>query len=198
MKKILVATKNRNKVREIGEILGDLDVEFVPLPDDVAEVVEDGKTFLDNALKKAREYSAACGGCATLAEDSGLEVFSLDGEPGVFSARYAGEKAGAEENNSLLLSRLAGVPAEGRGARFVCVAVYVEGGTEKIFEGEVRGRIAEAASGRTGFGYDPVFIPEWYEKTFAEMSGEEKNAISHRRRALEKFASFLADRSTSP
>lgn len=190
MKKILVATRNANKVREIRAILGD-GFELVPLPPEAPDVVEDGATFLDNALKKAREYSQYSH-LPAIAEDSGLEVEALGGAPGVYSARYAGENAGTAENNRLLLDRLSGVPAERRGARFVCTLVYINGGTEHVFVGEVRGRIAEAEAGRTGFGYDPLFIPYGYDKTFAEMPIEVKNSISHRYSALRMLAEHLA------
>ncbi|MBI5142420.1 MAG: RdgB/HAM1 family non-canonical purine NTP pyrophosphatase [Nitrospirae bacterium] len=190
MKKILVATRNENKVREIRAILGD-GFELVPLPPEAPDVVEDGATFLDNALKKAREYSRYSH-LPAIAEDSGLEVEALGGAPGVYSARYAGENAGTAENNRLLLDRLSGVPAERRGARFVCTLVYINGGEEHVFEGEVKGHIANAGAGRTGFGYDPLFIPDGYDKPFAEMTIEVKNSISHRYNALKKLAAYLA------
>jgi XTP/dITP diphosphohydrolase len=190
MKKILVATRNENKVREIRAILGD-GFELVPLPPEAPDVVEDGATFLDNALKKAREYSRYSH-LPAIAEDSGLEVEALGGAPGVFSARYAGGNAIAAENNRLLLNRLSGVSEERRGARFVCTLVYINGGVEHVFVGEVKGRIANAEAGRTGFGYDPLFIPDGYDRTFAEMPGEVKNSISHRYNALRMLAEYLA------
>ena len=189
MKKFLVATRNENKVREFRAILGD-GVELILLPEDAPEVVEDGKTFSENALKKAREY-AQYSHLPTIAEDSGLEVEALGGAPGIYSARFAGEKAGSKENNRLLLEKLAGVPAEKRKARFVCCMVYKDGDVEEVFEGEVRGRIAFEQAGRSGFGYDPLFIPEGFDRTFAELSAGVKNSMSHRFNAIKKLCDYI-------
>ena len=189
MKTLLIATKNPNKVREVEGILGHV-FRFETLPGDVPEVEEDGATFLENALKKARQYSRLTS-LPTLAEDSGLVVDALDGAPGVYSARFAGQDADAAANNRLLLERLAGVSDDRRTARFVCCLVYTDGGREEIFEGEVRGRIARCASGSSGFGYDPLFIPDGHDRTFADMPAQMKNSMSHRKRALMKFADSL-------
>lgn len=189
MNKFLVATHNKNKVREMRAILGD-GVELIPLPKDAPEVVEDGKTFSENALKKAREY-AQYSHMPTIAEDSGLEVEALGGAPGIYSARFAGEKAASKENNHLLLERLTGVPPEKRGARFVCCMVYKDGDVEKIFEGEVWGRIALEKAGKSGFGYDPIFIPEGFDRTFAELPIEVKNSMSHRFNAIKKLCNYI-------
>jgi len=187
--RILLATKNPNKLREFREIIR-TDIEWVLLPEEAPEVEEDGNTFCENATKKAREY----GGRAhlpTVAEDSGLEVDALGGEPGVFSARFAGCDCNAESNNRLLLDKLKGVEEGKRSARFVCCLVYWDGVRERVFEGEIRGRIALACSGTNGFGYDPLFIPEGYETTFAQMPSETKNSISHRFRAIQQLSGFL-------
>jgi len=188
-RRILLATRNRNKVREFQQILGDA-VEFLPLPPEVPEVEEDGLTFEENARKKARGYAVSAH-LPTIAEDSGLEVDALDGAPGVYSARFAGDGAGDEANNCLLMDRLSGVSGAGRGARFVCCMVYRHEGIEEVFEGEIRGRIAEVPRGSTGFGYDPLFIPEGHDRTFAEMPAGEKNAMSHRYNAIMKLAGRL-------
>ena len=192
MKRYLVATRNANKVREIRAI-GALPVELVPLPPDLPGVVEDGDSFLANARKKARQYHRATG-LPTIAEDSGLEVEALGGAPGVHSARFAGPDADAEANNRLLLQRLEGVPEAERTARFVCVMVCIDESGEAVFEGEVRGRIALAPAGRGGFGYDPLFIPEGHDRSFAELPPEVKNGMSHRYHALMKLARHLRTR----
>ena len=186
---VVVATRNSKKVAEIGRILDGTAVglrdlgEFPGCP----EVEETEDSFEGNALKKAREV-AAFTGLPALADDSGLVVDALDGAPGVFSARYAGEDADDMDNNRKLLKELEGVPEERRTARFVCViALSVPGGGEHVFEGRVEGRIGHESRGATGFGYDPLFVPEGHERTFAEMSGEEKDSMSHRGRALRKL-----------
>jgi len=189
MKKILVATKNPNKVREFQQILSS-SVEWVPLPPDAGEVDEDGSTFCENAAKKAREYSRVTH-LPTVAEDSGLEVEALGAEPGVYSARFAGPDADSTANNRLLLEKLRDIPMEKRTARFVCCMVYRDGEEEQVFRGEVRGRIALQPQGSSGFGYDPLFIPEGYDRTFAEMPIEIKNAMSHRYEALRHLSAFL-------
>ncbi len=189
MKKLLIATRNENKVREMRAVLGD-SVELVPLPDNAPEVVEDGKTFYENALKKARQYSQYSN-LPTIAEDSGLEVEALGGAPGIYSARFAGASAGSKENNRLLLEKLAGISAENRRARFVCCIVYKDGDVEKSFEGEVWGTIALEEAGETGFGYDPLFIPEGFNRTFAQLPIEVKNSMSHRFNAIKKLCKYI-------
>jgi len=189
----VLASANRHKVREIQALLADLPVtvralaEFPGAPD----VVEDGATYRENALKKARS-AADFTGKPALADDTGLEVDALDGRPGLYAARFAGEGCTFQDNIAKLLRLLEGVPAENRGARFVCVLAFVvPGGRELVVEGELRGRITEAQSGARGFGYDPVFFVPEVGKTLAELSCEEKNRISHRRRALDKARGFL-------
>jgi XTP/dITP diphosphohydrolase len=158
---------------------------------DVPDVIEDGKTFLENALKKARTVSEFTGEIV-LADDSGLEVDFLEGRPGVYSSRYSGAAATDEENIKKLLKELGNVPREKRGASFVCVLVlYFPDGRYESFEGRWRGFICENAFGCGGFGYDPVFYLPDREITVAQMSADEKNGISHRARAFEKLTQYL-------
>jgi len=183
-REIIVATGNRHKVQEIGEILSPLgyDVKSANDVGGMPEVVEDAETFEGNAVKKAVETAKALGRMV-LADDSGLEVFALNGEPGVYSARYAGEGGNDGRNLAKLLAKMEGV-AE-RSARFVCViAVAAPDGLVGTAEGEVRGRIALASMGQGGFGYDPAFIPDGYEQTFGQLPQEVKNSLSHRSNAL--------------
>ncbi len=177
--KLFVATHNSHKIREIAQILPGVEV----VPDDPAGVEETASDFAGNALIKVRAIAARHVGDWCMADDSGLEVEALGGAPGVHSARYAGEPSDTAANNALLLRNLAG--AESRRARFTCCCALVDpAGRETVVEGRCPGRIAERASGAAGFGYDPLFIPDGHEKSFAELSAEEKNAISHRGRAL--------------
>ena len=190
---ILIATKNRGKVAEIGDLVKDLPVTFLSLDDvpNAPEVKEDGATFEENALKKARVMAMATS-TVTLADDSGLCVDALDGRPGVFSARYAGEHATDAEKCARILEEMRDVPAELRSAQFICViALVAPDGEEKLFRGVCEGRITFEPSGDQGFGYDPIFFDEESGRTFAEMDREEKNRISHRGRALRKFAEYL-------
>ena len=190
---LVLATKNRGKIREIQKILEMPGLEFRSLSDYpyIPEVVEDGPTFLDNALKKA-ELTALATGEWTLADDSGLEVDALEGAPGVYSARFAGEGATDEANYRKLLSLMAGVPDNGRGARFVCTMVlFSPEGDRKQAQGNCAGTVTRAPRGEHGFGYDPVFFVPEYEKTMAELPPEEKNRISHRARALWKIRAYL-------
>jgi XTP/dITP diphosphohydrolase len=167
-------------------------VSAADLPD-VPEVEEDGRTFEENAIKKAREVSAATG-LPALADDTGLEVDALDGAPGVFSARYAGEPPDYDSNNEKLLHELEGVRDEERTARFRCViALAMPGGEVRTVEGTTRGRILRARRGDGGFGYDPLFLPDGFSKTYAEMSAKEKNACSHRGRAVRAARAMLED-----
>ncbi|MEN2985526.1 MAG: XTP/dITP diphosphatase [Thermodesulfovibrionaceae bacterium] len=191
--KIVLASRNKKKADELRRILRDLDIILLSMEDfpDLEEVVEDGITFEENALKKAR-YVSKLTNLPALADDSGLEVEILNGAPGVFSARYAGETATDEDNISKLLSELKNVPFHRRKARFVCViALVFPAGKEYIFKGFVNGFITEKPRGSQGFGYDPVFQPDGYEKTFAEMEPSKKDEISHRGKALEELKSFL-------
>jgi XTP/dITP diphosphohydrolase len=184
MVEILAATSNVHKVREMSTILAPAGVRLLSAGEvgGIPEVVEDGATFRDNAVKKACEVALATGR-RVVADDSGLEVAALGGQPGVLSARYAGEGGNDGRNVRKLLDRLDGV-AE-RQARFVCViAVADPGGLIGTAEGEVRGQIAHAPRGAGGFGYDPVFVPEGCEQTFAELPAAVKNGMSHRGNAL--------------
>lgn len=186
---LIIATKNKNKVKEIRELLKDLPVNAIGLLDGhwaIPEIVEDGKTFMENAIKKARTV-AEITGKLTIADDSGLEVDVLRGQPGIYSARFAGEDATDRENNVKLLGLLKDVSREGRTAQFRCVIAIAES-PQKIeaVEGVCRGVIGLKERGNYGFGYDPVFVYPDYNKTFAEIDMELKNKISHRARALEK------------
>ena len=190
---LIVATRNKGKVREIREALRGLRLRIYALSDfsDVPEIEEDGKSFAENALKKARFYSKAFGKL-TLADDSGLEVDSLKGFPGIYSARYAGIGASTQENNQKLLSEMEGISRSKRGARFKCVMAMVSpDGREAIAEGACKGRIGFKEKGKKGFGYDPLFILPKYGKAMAELSLEEKNKISHRGKALRKLRKII-------
>ena len=190
---MIVATRNRGKVREIRRALKGLGLRIYSLGDfsDVPEIEEDGKSFTENALKKARFYSKYFWKL-TLTDDSGLEVDSLKGLPGIYSARYAGEKATSQENNQKLLREMEGISLSKRGARFRCVIAMVSpDGREAIAEESCKGRIGFKEKGRKGFGYDPLFILPKYGKTMAELSLEEKNRISHRGKALKKLRKII-------
>lgn len=199
--RLVVASANPKKAAELAELLAGTTTEVIPRPDDVPEVIEDGATFLDNARLKAVALAAATG-AAALADDSGLEVDALDGAPGVHSARFAADDATDAENVALLLRRLADAGAVSdaqRSARFRCVLVLrYPDGTELIAQGSVEGYIAAGPAGEGGFGYDPVFVPSAADaggdgRTFAQMSADEKQAVSHRGRALRVLlASFDA------
>ncbi len=192
--KILLGTKNPGKIREIKRLLSDLKgIELLTHEDcPFSDVVEDGRSFRENALKKARAICAETK-LPVLAEDSGLEVEALDGNPGVRSARFAGKNATDLQNIQKLLRLLKGV--KNRRACFRCVAVIrFPDGRIFIAEGELQGRIAEAPKGTSGFGYDPVFIPEGYAQTLAELGASVKDKISHRKRALEKLKDLLGTR----
>ncbi len=181
---LVVATGNRHKVEEIRAILAPAGIRVLSGPDvgGLPEVEEDGLTFEANAVKKAVAAAAACGR-TVLADDSGLEVMALGGEPGVYSARYAGTDGDDLANLEKLLRVMKGV--KDRSARFVCVlAVAGPDGLVGTAEGEVKGRILAAPRGENGFGYDPVFVPLGRQETFAELSDEQKNAMSHRGNAL--------------
>ncbi len=195
MKKIVLATRNKGKIREMQALLKDFGVEVISAFDlpDVPEVVEDGETFFENSMKKAREIALATG-ITALADDSGLVVDALDGSPGVRSARYAGENADDNMNNMKLLSDLEGVAPEKRTARFKCVMVlYDPSGAWISAEGTCEGVIAPEPSGSGGFGYDPVFFVPELGRSMAELTPEEKNAISHRGRAIKALRSQLPD-----
>lgn len=186
MKRIIFATGNEGKMREIREILRDLDVEVLSLKEAGihGDIVEDGTTFEENAVIKARTISEMTGEIV-LADDSGLEIDYLNKEPGVYSARYMGEDTSYHIKNANLIQRLEGVPDEKRTARFVCaVAAAFPDGTVKTVRGTMEGRIAYEERGENGFGYDPIFFLPEFQCTSAELSMEEKNQISHRGKAL--------------
>jgi XTP/dITP diphosphohydrolase len=188
--RIVMASRNQHKVWELARVLAPHALE--PLPDSVPLPPEDGATFTDNALLKARAVAAATGGAA-LADDSGIVVEALGGAPGVRSARFAGEDATDGQNLAKLLSEMRG--AEDRRAAYVCVLALVEAdGSERLFEGRCEGRLAEAPRGTGGFGYDPAFVPDDLdgpERTMAELEPAEKDAISHRGRAARALAAAL-------
>ena len=187
---ILVASANSHKIEELQQILQPLSIDLKSTRDfpDGEDVVEDLPDLEGNALKKARYWNRFTG-LPALADDTGLEVDALDGAPGVFSARYAGEKASYSDNMMKLLRELENKPD--RTARFRTVIAFVDGANEHLFEGVCSGEITENPKGDKGFGYDPVFRPDGYEETFAELEPEEKNKISHRGLAVKAFADFL-------
>ncbi len=192
MRQLLVATRNVHKTEEISFILEGLfrvlDLSAVA---DAPEVEETGTTFIENARLKAVAISKTTGGLV-LADDSGLEVDALGGEPGVYSARYAGPGAEDATNNRKLLAELAGIPEQKRTGRFRCVMVISrEGEVLEEFEGCVEGMILEEEKGAGGFGYDPLFVPEGHTQSFAELGPRIKNGLSHRARAMEKVVAWL-------
>jgi len=191
--KIIFATRNEGKVKEISEMLGRTDIELVSLNHlaAVPEIVEDGQTYRENALKKAKIISEFTGN-TVLADDSGLEVDILHGEPGIYSARYAGLGATDEENNEKLLAKLKDIPEEKRTASFFCALVlYHPDGRYETFEARWAGRIIDRGRGANGFGYDPLFLWPAAEKTAAELPPEIKNRISHRGQAFAKLKVYL-------
>ncbi|MBP3233065.1 MAG: XTP/dITP diphosphatase [Eubacterium sp.] len=196
MQKLIFATGNKDKLREIKEILAGMDIEILSMKEagiDI-DIVEDGKTFEENALIKARAVCKASGELS-LADDSGLEIDALGKEPGIYSARYMGEDTSYDIKNNNLIERLEGIPDEQRTARFVCaMAAVFPDGTEKTFVRTMEGRIGYKIAGENGFGYDPIFVLPEYGKTSAEISPEEKNAISHRGKALRALAEYLSNK----
>ena len=193
MKKIIFATKNDGKIREIKDILSDLDAELLSLKDvkiDV-DIVEDGSTFEENALIKASEISKITGEIV-LADDSGLEIDYLNKEPGIYSARYMGEDTSYRIKNQNIMDRLEGVPDEKRTARFVCAiaAVFPTGETLST-RGTIEGRIGYEERGTHGFGYDPIFVVPEYQCSTSELDPEIKNKISHRGKALREMKNKL-------
>ena len=190
---LLLGTRNVGKIRELKELLADVKglklLSVVDRP--FAEVEENGETFRDNALLKARSISAQTGLCV-LADDAGLEVDALAGDPGVRSARYSGEPVDYKRNNALLLERMREIID--RRTRFVIVvALHLADGREYVRQGALSGQITERPAGGGGFGYDPLFIPDGYMRTLAQMTMEEKNRISHRRQAIELIKEVLVE-----
>ena len=191
-KQVILATRNPGKVSEIKQKLSGFDFDIITLDSfpDIPEVLEDGATIEENAEKKARVIYAATG-IMTLADDTALEVDFLNGEPGVYSSRFAGEDATYEMNNNKLLQLLKGVSLENRKAKFRCVMAIVNGGKIELLEGTCSGYILEEKRGQAGFGYDPLFYIPSYQKTFAEMSLSLKNKISHRGKVLQKVRKYF-------
>jgi XTP/dITP diphosphohydrolase len=193
--KLLIASNNAGKLREFSQILGDLFMEVVT-PKMIGlelEVEENGETFAQNALKKAKAFARASG-LSAIADDSGLCVDALFGAPGVYSARYAGGHGDDAQNNRLLLDKLEHVPMEKRTARFVASIAFVgEDGTVLTSEASSEGKILFAPEGHNGFGYDPLFYTEVYAKSYAQLTGEQKNAISHRGKALAMMREMLEE-----
>ncbi|RCK77446.1 MAG: Nucleoside 5-triphosphatase RdgB (dHAPTP, dITP, XTP-specific) [Ignavibacteriae bacterium] len=192
MRTLVIATRNKGKVKEIKAIFSDLNVDIIDLNNfkDIPEIYEDGETFEANALKKAREVYGILK-LPVLSDDSGLEVEFLNNQPGVLSARFAGEPTNFANNNAKLLKLLENVPDVSRKARFRCVVVFKTEEKEEIAEGICSGKIIEQLRGTGGFGYDPLFIPDGFNLTFAEMPQELKNKISHRAQALNKIKPFI-------
>lgn len=187
--KLVFATNNKHKLEEISAIVGDkieiLSLNDINCHDDIPETAD---TFEGNALQKAR-YVKEKYGYDCFADDTGLRVVALNGEPGVYSARYAGEPANSERNIDKLLANLEG-KTDRRASFITCIALILEG-KEHIFYGEIEGRIIDERRGTSGFGYDSVFVPEGYDETFAQMGESEKNKISHRAKAVKKLSEFL-------
>ena len=193
MKKIIIATRNKGKIREFRDFFQTFHIEvrsLLDFNDELPEIEETGDTFEQNAAIKAEriaEYLKQ----PVLADDSGLVVDALHGEPGIYSARYAGEGSTDEENYQKLLKKMQHVPKDERTARFVCVlAIHIPEEETVFYEGYCEGEIAFAPSGENGFGYDPVFIPKGFDCTMAELSPEEKNKISHRKHAFDQLTNW--------
>ena len=190
MKNLVFATGNSHKLQEVQGLFKEgfalSCLKDVNITEDIPETADN---LVDNALQKAWYVYKKCG-IPCFADDTGLEVDALNGAPGVYSARYAGEQKDSKQNMLLLLNNMKG--KTNRNARFRTIIAYIdENAKEHIFEGEIRGTIIETMAGENGFGYDPIFVPEGYDKTFAELSSEIKNTISHRARAMEKFLSYI-------
>lgn len=192
--KFVLASHNRGKIQEVKDILEPLGIEIEPMPEDFPEIDENGESFAENALIKARAVCQALG-LPAVADDSGLVVDALDGFPGIHSARWAGPDATAADRNRLLLERMLTVSEGQRGAQFVCVAACVfPDGTELAVRGQCRGTILTEERGDGGFGYDPIFCVPEYRCTFGELASDVKNAISHRARAFTALGSALCAR----
>ncbi len=190
-REVIFATKNKGKVEEVRDILNGSGIKLISLLDlkNVPDIIEDGLTFEENAKLKAQivfeEFRIP-----TISDDSGLSVEQLNGQPGVYSARYAGQDATDEENNNKLLDELKNLP-EPHTAKFICSAVYYDGEKFLTASGEVRGKIIKSPRGKNGFGYDPLFVPDGYKQTSGELSLDEKNKISHRSAAFRKLKNLI-------
>jgi XTP/dITP diphosphohydrolase len=198
MKKVILATTNKGKMKEFQVLLEPLDIQIITIDqleqELLPEVIEDGETFEENALKKANAFYEQYR-LPTLADDSGLEVDSMGGAPGIYSARYAGDGKSDQDNVDKLLHEMQGIIEEQRNANFTCAIAYVDGGNPPLItRGICRGRISVQPQGEHGFGYDPVFYLPELNKTMAQLSKEEKNQISHRFQALKKLAKELKQR----
>ena len=192
MEQIIIATKNKGKIKEVKSILHEFEIISMEEACVAVEVIEDGKTFTENAIKKATEISKITGKI-TMADDSGLEIDFLDKKPGVYSARYLGENTPYIEKNNHILHLMENVPEQKRSARFVCaIATAFPNGKIVTTQSTIEGLIAHEIKGENGFGYDPIFFVPEKGKTTAELSPEEKNAISHRGKALKKMKELLA------
>ncbi|WP_053219041.1 XTP/dITP diphosphatase [Virgibacillus senegalensis] len=196
METLIIATKNRGKVEDFRNLFSKYNISIkslLDLEENIPDIEETGETFEENAALKA-ETIAKRFSLPVLADDSGLEVDALDGRPGIYSARFAGLEKSDQANIDKLLKELEGIPEEKRAARFVCVLAVARPGKTTIFKrGTCEGRIAEKPKGKNGFGYDPVFYPDGMGKTMAELSPEEKNQISHRKRAIVQLEEWLQD-----
>ncbi len=188
---MIFATKNKGKIKEIKQILPDFDILSMEDAGISIDIIEDGKTFIENAIKKASEIAKISGKIA-LADDSGLEIDFLNGTPGIHSARYLGENTPYVEKNNHILHEMENVPEQQRTARFVCaIAAVFPNGKIITAQDTIEGRIAFESKGTNGFGYDPIFFVPELGKTTAELSPEQKNAISHRGKALQKMKQLL-------
>ncbi|HZK43469.1 MAG TPA: XTP/dITP diphosphatase [Syntrophomonadaceae bacterium] len=193
MRKLLIATRNKGKQREIDSLLSPLGIKTLSLNDipPIPDIKEDGLSFIDNAIKKAQETSKLTG-YICLADDSGLVVDALNGRPGIYSARFAGNNATDEANNQKLLDLMEGIEEKNRTARFVCaIAISHHNGKMVYVEGVCEGKIDTRMRGDRGFGYDPLFVPDGFEQSFAQLSNRDKQLISHRGKALEKAVPLI-------
>lgn len=196
METVIIASTNQGKLKEFKELMKGLSVEVKSLKDfpEIGDIEENGASFAENAYIKAKAVFDATG-CLSIADDSGLEVDALDGAPGIYSARYAGEKKNDTANNEKLLSEMNAVSDENRGAQFHCAIVAIDqNGTRYDAEGIVRGHILRAPQGENGFGYDPLFYIEEFGRTTAELSMDEKNKISHRGQAVRQIVEILKEK----
>ena len=192
--KVVIATHNRDKMKEIQGAISELGWEVISLYDfpEISEIEENGKTLEENALIKAREVFKETG-LPTISDDTGLEVDALDGAPGVYTARYAGEDCSYSDNVNKMLKEMSKVPMPNRGAFFKTVMVFKDENKELIVEGIVKGKISRESRGDDGFGYDPIFYVIEYDKTFAEMTMSEKNKISHRGNAINNLINSIKE-----